>query len=93
MRNYEFTVIFDANEEKTAAGLEIVSNAFSAAGVEITKQDDMGVRVLAYPIKKQDKGHYVYFEMKADPASIKGFESTFLLASPILKFLFVNTEK
>lgn len=93
MRNYEFTVIFDANEEKTAAGMEIVSSAFAAAGVEITKQEDMGVKILAYPIKKQEKGHYVYFELNADPASIVGFEKQFLLSAPILKFLFVNKEK
>lgn len=93
MRNYEFTVIFDANEEKTAAGMEIVSKAFADAGVEITKQEDMGVKILAYPIKKQEKGHYIYFEMSADPASIVGFEQKFLLSAPILKFLFVNKEK
>jgi small subunit ribosomal protein S6 len=93
MRNYEFTIIFDANEEKTKAGLEIVTSAFTAAGVEITKQEDMGVKYLAYDIKKQEKGHYVYFELKAEPASIIEFEKKFLLTGEILKFLFVNTEK
>ncbi|NCC63371.1 MAG: 30S ribosomal protein S6, partial [Spirochaetia bacterium] len=39
------------------------------------------------------KGHYVYFEMKADPSTILGFEKDFLLSTLILKFLFVNTEK
>lgn len=93
MRNYEFTIIFDANEEKTKSGLELVTSLFEKAGVEITKQEDMGVKYLAYDIKKQEKGHYVYFEMKADPSSILGFEREFLLNTSILKFLFVNTEK
>jgi len=93
MRNYEFTIIFDANEEKTQGGLELVTGIFEKAGVEITKQEDMGVKYLAYDIKKQEKGHYVYFEMKADPSSILGFEKDFLLSTSILKFLFVNTEK
>ncbi|AEC01928.1 30S ribosomal protein S6 [Parasphaerochaeta coccoides] len=92
MRDYEFTVIFDANEEKTTAGLELVTQAFAEKGVIITKQDDMGVRTLAYLIKKQDKGHYVYFELQADPADIKGYEKQFLLAPQILKFLFVKKE-
>lgn len=92
MRSYEFTVIFEANEEKTAAGLEIVTQAFAEKGVNITKQDDMGVRTLAYLIKKQDKGHYVYFELDAEPADIKGFEKQFLLSPQILKFLFVKKE-
>lgn len=89
MRDYEFTVIFDANEDVTAKGMEIVSNAFAAAGVEVTKQEDMGVRNLAYMIKKQDKGHYVYFEIKADPASVNKMSGEFLLEAPFLKFLFV----
>lgn len=93
MRNYEFTIIFDANEDKTQGGLELVTSLFEKAGVEITKQEDMGVKYLAYDIKKQEKGHYVYFEMKADPSSILGFEKEFLLNTSILKFLFVNTEK
>ena len=54
MRNYEFTVIFDANEESTAKGLETILAEFASASVEIVKQDDMGVRNLAYLIKKQD---------------------------------------
>lgn len=93
MRNYEFTVIFNANEENTTAGLEFVTSTFATAGVEITKQEDMGVKYLAYDIKKQEKGHYVYFEMKADPSKILEFERAFLLHANILKFLFVNTEK
>lgn len=93
MRNYEFTVIFNANEDNTQAGLEFVTSTFAAADVEITKQDDMGVKYLAYDVKKQEKGHYVYFEMKADPSRILGFEQAFLLNQNILKFLFVNPEK
>ncbi len=93
MRNYEFTIIFDTNEEKTQAGLKLVTSLFEAAGVEITKQDDMGVRLFAYEMKKQDKGHYFYYEMSADPASIVTFEKKFLLSNTIIKYLFVSKEK
>ncbi|MDD3366601.1 MAG: 30S ribosomal protein S6 [Sphaerochaetaceae bacterium] len=89
MRKYEFTVIFDANEEETAKGLELILAEFNTAQVEITKQDDMGIRNLAYPIKKQDKGHYYYLEINADPSVINGFNNSFKLMTPLLKFLFV----
>ena len=92
MRNYEFTVIFDSNEDQTAKGLELVLAEFTTAQVEITKQEDMGVKNLAYLIKKQDKGHYYFFELKADPAVINGFNNTFKLMTPLLKFLFVNKD-
>ena len=93
MRNYEFTVIFDANEEKMKEGLQLVTDEFSKAGVEVTKKDDMGVRNLAYLINKQDRGHYVYFELSADPAKIAQMSHVFQLSTFILKFLFVNAEK
>ena len=93
MRNYEFTVIFDSNEEQTTKGMELIAADFAAANVEIVKQDDMGVKNLAYPIKKQDRGHYYYFELKADPTLINEFNNTFKLMAPVLKFLFVNNEK
>jgi small subunit ribosomal protein S6 len=53
----------------------------------------MGVRNLAYSIKKQDKGHYYYFELKADPSTINGFNNSFKLMQPVLKFLFVNNSE
>ena len=89
MRDYEFTVIFNANDEMTEQGLEIVSKALAAAGAQIAKQEDMGVKNLAYTIKKQDKGHYYYYELSADPQSINKMTADFLLETPILKHLFV----
>lgn len=91
--NYEFTVIFNSDEEKMKEGLAFVLAAFEKNGVEITKQDDMGVRTLAYAIAKQDKGHYVYFELKADTQVIKTLARDFQLSTLVLKFLFVNPAK
>ena len=92
MRNYEFTIIFRANEEDTQAGLKLVSSLFESAGVKVTKQDDLGVRLFAYEMKKQDKGHYFYYEISADPASIVTFEKELLFSNSVIKFLFVNKE-
>jgi len=89
MRNYEFTIIFDSNEENTKKGLSLVEGLFKDANVEIIKKDDMDIKMFAYEIKKQDKGHYFYYELSADPASIVGFEQKFLLENSILKFLFI----
>ncbi len=93
IQNYEFTVIFDADEEKTKAGLELVKSTFERCGAEITKEEDLGVKTLAYIIRKQEKGHYVYFELKADTASIAQMSRVFQLSTLVLKFLFVNPER
>lgn len=93
MRNYEFTVIFDPSEDVAVQGLERVNAQFAEHQVEVTKHEDMGVRNLAYQIKKQDKGHYHYMELSADPAVIVTLEHAFRLMQPVLKFLFVVKDK
>ena len=89
MRNYEFTVIFAANDEMTEKGLEFVSGQFKAAGANVTKQEDQGIKNFAYTIKKQEKGHYYYYELEADPQSVNKMSAEFLLQDSIVKFLFV----
>ncbi len=93
IQNYEFTVIFDADEDKTKAGLELVKSTFEKNDVEITKEEDLGVKTLAYIIRKQEKGHYVYFELKADTSTIAKMSNAFQLSTLVLKFLFVNPER
>lgn len=92
MRNYEFTVIFRANDDNVSKGKELVKAEFEKAGVAVTKEEDHGVRILAYTIKKEDKGHYLYFELKAEPETITKLEKDLNLMSPVLKFLFVRKD-
>lgn len=89
MKKYEFTVILDANEDKTAKGLEFVKAQFAQNNVVVEKEDDMGVRVLAYLIDKQDKGHYFYYEIEAEGDTIAKMSHEFNLNGEVLKYLFV----
>ena len=95
--NYEFTVILPSDEEKMKEALAFVNAELDAelekAGATITKQEDLGVKTLAYEIAKQNKGHYVYFELSADTQSIVKLSRAFQLSTLVLKFLFVNPEK
>ncbi len=93
IQNYEFTVILDSDEERMKAGYELVKETFARFGADITKEEDLGVRTLAYEIRKQDRGHYIYFELKADTASISEMNDIFQLSTLVLKFLFVNPER
>lgn len=89
MRDYEFTAIFNSDEEMATNGAEYVQKKFDEAGVQVSKKEDMGVRQLAYIIKKQEKGHYCYYEIQADPASVAKLSADFLLSGLLLKFLFI----
>ncbi len=92
MRTYEFTVIFKPNDEEVAKGKETIANEFKEAGVQVTKEDNIGIKFLAYPIKKSEKGHYVYYELEANPETISTLDRHFKLMTPILKFLFVKKD-
>ena len=93
IQNYEFTVILDSDEERMKAGYELVKETFARFGADITKEEDLGVRTFAYEIRKQDRGHYIYFELKADTASISEMNDIFQLSTLVLQFLFVNPER
>ena len=88
MRKYNGVFIYQAGDEKLAAGKEIVNAEFKNSGINIIKEDDRGTKDLAYEVKKQTKGYYVSYDLEADPAVLKQFEKTIKLKSEILKFVF-----
>jgi small subunit ribosomal protein S6 len=92
MRTYEFTVILRSDEEAAAKGKELVKQELVNANAAVLKEEDLGIRVLAYPIKKEEKGRYLYMEIEADPSVISVIEKNCLLMNPVLKFLFVRKE-
>jgi small subunit ribosomal protein S6 len=93
MRRYELTVIFPLEEDQHQAGRERLLADLAASGVEIEKTDETGDRDLAYTVKKRNRGKYVLFTLKADPAKITGFDRAFKLNPNLLKYLFVRIEE
>jgi small subunit ribosomal protein S6 len=93
MRQYELTVIFPMEEDQHKAGRDLLLSDLSANGVEIEKTDEIGERALAYEIKKRQRGRYVLFVIKADPAKITVLDRIFKLNANLLKFLFVRVEE
>ena len=91
--NYEFTVILSADDEKMKEGLAFVKARLAEVGAEITKEEDLGVKTLAYRIQKSDKGHYVYFELALDTQAVAKVSRDFELSTLVLKYLFVNPAK
>lgn len=93
MRTYEVNIIFRYEEDHFKKGLEFVRAELKKFGGNIVKEDDWGVRTLAYPIKKQDQGHYVLFTTEFPPTKVAEIDQVFKLQPEILKFLFVVQEK
>ena len=59
---------------------------------QIEKEEDMGVRPLAFPIKKQLQAHYYYYVCKLDPEKAHQIENAVRLKDELLRFLMVRRD-
>lgn len=92
LRQYELMVIFPLEEDQHKAGREQLLTDLGNNGAEIAKTDEVGDRDLAYEIKKRNRGKYVLFTIKAEPAKIANMDRIFKLNANLVKYLFVNIE-
>ena len=92
MRKYELVALFPSEEEVFRQGKEAVVAELAKQGAHDVKEEDMGDRLLAYEIKKRDRGHYVLFTMDFDPQKVVPAERMFKLNQNLLKYLFVRAE-
>jgi small subunit ribosomal protein S6 len=90
MKAYEAVVIFSSDDAQYQAGREFLKKEFESSGVTVTKEEDMGDRLLAYPVRKNDRGHYICYHIESAPEPIKTMSRAMKLRPEILKYLFVR---
>lgn len=59
---YDFVVIYEDNENLEEMK-ELIMQKIKDYNYEINEVEDWGTRLLAYPIKKQNKGYYVLYNL------------------------------
>lgn len=96
MKNYETTFIVDP----VLSGDEIKSTAktyedlLKKDGCSIVHIEEMGLRQLAYPIKKRHSGVYYAFEFNSDAGTvIDDFELALRRDKRIIRFLTISLDK
>ena len=93
MNEYENVIIIKTDlskEETSKVILKIENNIRNFA--EITKKDDLGIKKLAYEIKKQSEGYYVVYTFVANPEFIKELERIYRITDSIMKFITIRKE-
>ncbi len=94
MNQYELTLVFRSNVE-TEQRNEILERlkgyiqAGNDAPAEITVKE-WGKRQLAYPIKKEHEGYYVFMECDMAPQAVNNLERNILYTDQILRHLVVR---
>ena len=92
LREYEFTVISKAdlpeNEKKDLWSK--YEGMLIKDGGEVLLKDDWGVRKLAFPIKKEFRGHYLHFDFVGKPQNLSEVERLMRIDDRVLRYLSVN---
>ena len=70
--------------------LKKVSGIVTDNGGKISKQDNWGKRKLAYPIKKEEFGVYVYYELELPGASYSKVENALNISDEVLRYLITH---
>ena len=92
MKTYEAVVIFSSEETQYKEGREFLKKEFESCGIAVTKEEDMGDRLLSYPVGKNDRGHYILHIIQSPPDSLKTLSKSMKLRPEILKHLFVRKD-
>lgn len=94
MKFYETMFILKPTlvEEEIKARIDFFKEVITKNGGEIETCLDMGMRNLAYEIKKNKRGYYFVIYFKAQPTLIRELERNYRINEEILRFLVVKYE-
>ncbi len=92
MNSYEvvFIVHPDLDENNLKGVVERVQGWIHTAGGSVDKVDLWGKRRMAYAIRKQREGQYVYIEAQFAPAFSAELERNLRLFEPIMRYSIVR---
>ena len=92
MRRYEtiFIIRPTITEDEITGIIEKTTGIIEGDGGSIIKIDKWGLKKLAYLIKKESQGHYVYADFAGIPASVAEIERIFRIDDRVLKYMTVK---
>ena len=95
MELYEslFIIRPSVSDEETTALIEKMKAVADKTGAQFIKSENWGKKKLAYEVKRERKGTYVYFYFKAPNITVGELERSYRLEDTIIKFLTVHLEK
>lgn len=95
MNEYENIIIIKTDlskEETSKVILKIENNIRNFA--EITKKDDLGIKKLAYEIRKNNEGHYLVYQFQVEEKmrefAIREIERFYRITDEVIKFLIIK---
>ncbi|MFK5938146.1 MAG: 30S ribosomal protein S6 [Sulfurimonas sp.] len=92
MRNYENLVIVKPTftAEEIQASVKAIEEVITSNGGEIAATNAMGMRKLAYPIEKNERGYYYVIYYTIAPIAIAEIERRFRINEDLLRFITIK---
>jgi len=95
MRRYETIYIIrpTANEDDINAIIDRTNGVIEKFGGSIIQLDRWGIKKLAYLIKKESQGYYVFTEYAGMPEAVNELERLFRIDEKTLKYMTIKTQE
>jgi len=92
MNHYELLFVLKPTltDEETKAQIAKIQDSVTAQEATIVATDDIGMRKLAYPVEKNERGYYTVVYFQAPGAAISEIERQLRINEEILKFMTVK---
>jgi len=92
MRHYENLVIVKPTltAEEIQSNINSIEEVITSNGGEIAITDSMGMRKLAYPINKNERGYFHVIYYTVAPAAISEIERRFRINEELLRFVTIK---
>jgi len=89
MRDYELVFIVhpDLDDNAIAEIVEKVKGWITESGGAVVKEERWGKRRLAYPIRKQREGQYLFMQLQLSPAAAGTLGRNLRFLEPVMRFL------
>jgi small subunit ribosomal protein S6 len=94
MRRYETIVILrpSLGEADNQAIIDRAIGTIEDFDGSVIKTDKWGLKKLAYPIKKEAQGYYVYIQYAGLPAGVDEMERVFRIDDKVMKYMTVKLQ-
>jgi small subunit ribosomal protein S6 len=95
MRHYELGFILHPEVEQSdvTQTVDRVGQYVTSGGGEVASVDVWGRRALAYPIRRQNEGTYVFLQVHIEPQAILELERNLKLDEEVLRYLLLRLEE
>lgn len=95
MNNYETLYVLKPTltDEETASNIAKIEAILLREGAEILATNNMGMRKLAYPVQKNERGIYTIVYFKANGSVINELERNLKFNEEVIKYLTVRYTK